>query len=309
VISVFVVGTDCNLYIKFFQRDSNGILNWSDWRNLTGPGSPLTNNVLSLGQQGSSIAVVYSNFRTTNPTTTPLNQFHVIVVDGNQNVWDENYFDDVTINYNPDPTTGPWSLQETNVTVSQTPVPQTQWNAVGAAATPPGTIAVFADQGNVGFIMGNLANLFGQQLIEEDGPLPSTTGTLTVDGPFSRNDSFLAAPVPVTLGKQGADCDTTRSCKNAVFFITDATGPGGNIQYSIWGVDKPADAWDFTVGTNGIKMVGSASQLFNANPAAVVSQNGTSVYVFAARANPSLCIVGGIHQMDCGNVYYAHFTP
>jgi hypothetical protein len=104
-----------------------------------------------------------------------------------------------------------------------------------------------------------------------------------------------------------------------VFFITDIVGApptgentqGGHIQYSIWGVDKPADAWDLTVGPNGsgIKMVGTASQIFNANPAAVVSQNGTSVYVFAARTNPSLCIVGGIHQMDCGNVYYAHFTP
>ncbi|HZR28525.1 MAG TPA: hypothetical protein VFA71_07070, partial [Terriglobales bacterium] len=76
----------------------------------------------------------------------------------------------------------------------------------------------------------------------------------------------------------------------------------------IWGVDKPADAWDLTVGThgNGIKMVGTASNLFNANPAAVVSQNGTSVYVFAARTNPSLCVQAG---NDCGNVYYARFTP
>jgi hypothetical protein len=56
-------------------------------------------------------------------------------------------------------------------------------------------------------------------------------------------------------------------------------------------------------------MIGKASDIFNANPAAVVSQNGTSVYVFAARTNPSLCVVNGIHEMDCGNVYYAHFTP
>src|SRR5581483_5741372 len=216
MISVFVLGTDCNLYINYNPAPNGG---WSGWLNLTGPGSPLANNVHSVSQQGSSIAVVYSNFSTTNPTQGALNQIHVIVVDGNQNVWDENYFDDETIDYNPDPTTGPWSLTETNATVAQG-----SWNAIGAAVSPPQAIAVFADQGTVSSSFGNLANLLGQQLQETDGSIPSTTGTVVVDGPFENDDGFLAAPVPVTLGKQGADCDTSRSCKNAVFFITDTTG-------------------------------------------------------------------------------------
>jgi hypothetical protein len=309
MISVFVVGPDCNLWINYFQRDSNGNLNWSGWLNVTGPGlSPLTNNILSVGQMGSSIAAVYSNFSTTNPTQTALNQIHLLVVAGSpifgqpEHVLDANYFADASINYDPTPGIN-WAFPDTGATVDFS---STSWNVIGAAATPPGAIAVFADQGKNDSFFGNLEPLLGQQLIEEDGSIPGADGVLTVNGPLESDDGFLAAPVPVTLGKQGADCDTSRSCKNAVFFITDINVPGGNtkggnIQYSIWGVAKPADAW-----TNGIKRLGKASDLFNGNPAAVVSQNGTTVYVFGARTNPSLCPGTG---NDCGNVYYFRFTP
>jgi len=309
MISVFLVGADCNLWINYFPKQ--GTTNsWSGWLNLTvGPGSPLSNNIQSVGSQGSSMAVVYSNLNTGNPKQTALNQIHVLVVDNSQNVWDVNYYDDATIDYDPDPTTGSWSLTDTNVTVEPN---SGGWNAIGAAVSPPQAIAVFADQGTVSSTAGFQAPLLGQQLIEEDGSLPSTTGAITVNGPFEDDDDFLAAPVPVTFGKQDANCNSSRACKNAVFFITDIPGgpngntKGGNIRYSIWGVDVPADAWNLTVGTNGIKMVGTASDVFNANPAAVVSQDGATVYVFAARTNPTLCVQSGD---DCGSVYYARFTP
>jgi hypothetical protein len=180
------------------------------------------------------------------------------------------------------------------------------FNMIGAATSPPETIAIFTDQGNNGSAQLVPQTLRGLQLMESDGPFVTANfSDETVNsGLWDDGDNFLAAPTPVTLGKPGSSCNTFPSCRNAVFFINGAL----NIQYSIWGVDVPADAWDATHGIN--KTVGSVGDIFSANPAAVVSQEGTNagkkIYVFAARLDTSLCPNGA--DDGCGRVYHASVT-
>jgi hypothetical protein len=293
-IAVFVIGCDHNLWHKYFP--AQGTTNkWSDWINVTA-GTEIDSFVLgdSPGNTDFALSVVYDNFSTGNTSSTSAyRQIHVIVSDTFNTIWDLNYVFDASKNYNPE-NPNSWEL-DSNLTMNT-------GGETTAAVSPLRKIAMFGN----GAAEGSPQFLYGQSFTEQldsfpQGPLDPTPETVN-GGLVDTNPElgFRIAPAPVTFGKPGSSCSTFPACRNGVFFLN---GASQNIQYSIW----EGSSWNASFGT---KTIGGAGDTFTANPAAVVSRQGTNAgkltYVFAVREIDTT--VNG-QTFSTGQVWYATVVP